>query len=68
VQSSWLDEDGRLYLLTSLGMGLVHTADMALAADAVEQGRWAPEAAARGDLPQRFGFVRRPATAIATGA
>ena len=32
-----LDEAGRLYLVTDLGAGLVHTADMALAAEAVEQ-------------------------------
>ncbi len=60
VQSSWLDEDGRLYLLTDLGMGLVHTADMSLAADAVEQGRWTPGELRAGELPQRFGFVRQP--------
>ena len=60
VQSSWLDEDGRLYLLTDLGMGLVHTADMSLAADAVEAGRWTPAALRAEELPQRFGFIRRP--------
>ncbi|HEY8877222.1 MAG TPA: DUF2946 family protein [Roseateles sp.] len=60
VQSSWLDEAGRLYLLTDLGLGLVHTADMSLAADAVEAGRWTPENLRADELPQRFGFVRRP--------
>jgi len=60
VQSSWLDEEGRLYLLTELGMGLVHTADMGLAADAVEAGRWVPQELLANELPQRFGFVRRP--------
>jgi hypothetical protein len=60
VQSSWLDEKGRLYLLADLGIGLVHTADMALAADAVEAGRWTPEELHADELPQRFGFVRRP--------
>lgn len=63
VQASGLDEAGRLYLLTDLGVGLVHTADMALAADAVEQGRWAPDDWVAADLPTRFGFVRRPAPA-----
>ena len=65
VQSIWLDEGGRLYLATDLGAGLVHTADMALAAEAVEQGRWAPGELANADLPRRFGFVRRPAPAAA---
>lgn len=60
VQASGLDEDGRLYLFTDLGPGLVHTADMALAADAVEQGRWAPDELRADELPQRFGFVREP--------
>lgn len=63
VQSSWLDEAGHLYLLTDLGVGLVHTADMGLAADAVEQGRWAPEALAADSLALRFGFVRHPGPA-----
>ena len=61
MQSSWLDEDGRLYLLTDLGLGLVHTADMSSAADAVEQGRWTPQEFRSSELPRRFGFVRRPA-------
>jgi hypothetical protein len=60
VQSSWLDEEGRLYLLTDLGLGLVHTADMGLAADTVEQGRWTPQEFLSSELPQRFGFVRQP--------
>jgi len=60
VASTWLDEAGRLYLLTDLGPGLVHTADMSLAADAVEQGRWTPGELTASALPQRFGFVRRP--------
>ncbi|MFT7776629.1 DUF2946 family protein [Roseateles sp.] len=60
VQSSCLDEEGRLYLLTDLGPGLVHTADMSLAADAVEQGLWSPQEARSSELPVRFAFVRRP--------
>ena len=61
VQSSWLDEAGHLYLATDLGAGLVHTADMDLAADAVERGRWVPQDLRADDLPQRFAFVRQPA-------
>jgi hypothetical protein len=60
VASSWLDEQGRLYLQTDLGFGLVHTADMGPAADAVEQGRWTPMELPSADMPQRFGFERRP--------
>ena len=60
VRASLLDEQGRLYLDTDRGVGLVHTADMALAADAVETGRWQPENVRADDLPSRFGFVRSP--------
>jgi hypothetical protein len=56
-----VDESGHLYLDSDLGLGLVHTLDMALAADAVEQGRWRPQEARADALPQRFGFVRSPA-------
>ena len=42
-ESCWLDEQGRLYLATHLGLGLVHTLDMELAADAVEAGIWQPQ-------------------------
>ena len=60
VQDSLLDESGRLYLVTDLGLGLVHTADMALAAEAVEAGRFTPVEMAADQLPTRFAFVRRP--------
>lgn len=60
VRASLLDEEGRLYLDTDRGIGLVHTADMALAADAVEAGRWQPEAVRVDELPARYGFVRSP--------
>ena len=60
VRSCVLDEQGRFYLETDLGLGLVHTLDMEQAADAVEQGRWTPQQFASTDLPARFGFVRNP--------
>ena len=56
-----LDEAGRVYLVTPLGLGLVHTQDVALVAEAVEQGRWSPEAVHVQELPERFGFVASPA-------
>lgn len=60
VQESLLDEHGHLYLVTELGFGLVHSADMALAADAVESGRWSPGDVLADDLPSRFGYVLSP--------
>ena len=55
-----LDEQGRLYLLTALGLGLVHTSDMVAAAERVEQGLWVPEAVESADLPALGGYVRSP--------
>ncbi|EYC49684.1 hypothetical protein AZ34_00475 [Hylemonella gracilis str. Niagara R] len=60
-----LDEAGRLYLHSSLGLGLVHTQDMSLAADLVEAGQWQPQAVQAAELPARYGFVRSPATVAA---
>jgi hypothetical protein len=65
VQSAWLDEAGRLFLqclLPSVGpaFGIVHTLDMAAAADAVEAGHWDPRPCCFDDLPARFGYVLRP--------
>lgn len=60
VQRALLDEAGRLYLDTDLGLGLVHTMDMGQAADAVESGLWALQDCRSDDLPARFGFVRSP--------
>jgi len=59
--SAWLDERGRLFLATDLGLGLVHTLDMELAAGAVETGAWLPAEARFDTLPGRFGYVLRPA-------
>ena len=60
AQACFLDEQGRLYLVTEIGIGLIHTLDMEQAADAVEQGVWAPETIAADGVPARFGFVRSP--------
>lgn len=60
-----MDEAGHLYLHTSCGLGLVHTLDVALAADWIEQGRWSLRACARADLPARFGYVCSPQAMLA---
>lgn len=56
-----VDEQGRVYLDSDIGFGLVHTLDVAQAADAIEQGIWVPESMQSQDLPQRFGYVCSPA-------
>jgi hypothetical protein len=60
VQSAYADESGWVYLKTNLGIGLVHTQDMELAANRIEQGRWALHEIQRSQLPQQFGFVKSP--------
>ena len=60
VQRCVLDEQGRLYLETDLGFGLVHTQDMTHAADAIEQGLWVPQTLQAAELPGRFVYVRSP--------
>ena len=61
--SSWLDEHGRVFVATDLGLGIVHTLDMNLAADAVEAGHWTPRDCRFDELPARFGYRLRPAPA-----
>jgi Protein of unknown function (DUF2946) len=60
TQDCLLDESGRLYLATEVGVGLVHSADMALAADWIEDGRWSPVSMDHAALTKRWGFVRQP--------
>ena len=60
VLSCWLDEHGRLFLDCDIGFGLVHTADMGPAADAVEQGRWRPQTMAFAEMAGRFGYRPEP--------
>ena len=55
-----VDELGHAYLHTDLGLGLVHTMDMVLLAQALDEARWSVETVMRADLPQRFGYVRHP--------
>jgi hypothetical protein len=57
---TWLDEHGRLYARCAQGLGLVHSLDMALAAQAVEQGHWQPQTLAFAAFEQRFGYQRQP--------
>lgn len=60
VQRCLLDEHGLLYLWAETGLGLVHTQDMGLAADALELGRWQVQDVEQTQLPTQFGFVKSP--------
>ena len=65
VQDVWVDERGRVFLQTDRGLGLVHTLDMGLAADAVEAGRWVPQPLQSAELPAREGYLLSPQAAQA---
>lgn len=60
-----VDAQGRLYLATALGVGLVHSMDVALAAEAVESGRWPLQEVNASDLPARYRYVPNPQARIA---
>lgn len=61
VRACLVDEGGRLYLETDLGLGLVHTQDIVQASELVESGAWQPHSVQADALPARYGFVRSPA-------
>jgi hypothetical protein len=64
VRSAWVDESGRLFLDSDLGLGIVHTQDMLDAARAVEAGLWQPTPMAFAAMAPRFGHVLRPAAEV----
>lgn len=66
VDEALIDEAGRLYLATDIGVGLVHSLDVQLAVPAVEAGLWQPREVRADELPARFGFQRAPQPARAS--
>ncbi|MEN9416893.1 MAG: hypothetical protein RI988_513 [Pseudomonadota bacterium] len=60
LKSCWLDDEGRLFLECDIGLGLVHSLDMAVAVEAVEAGTWVPEEVPFAQMPARFGYVLTP--------
>lgn len=60
VKTAVIDDEGRVYLATDIGFGLVHTLDVEAAANAIEQGLWPLQEIPAARLPERFGFVRSP--------
>jgi hypothetical protein len=60
VKSAWLDENGRLFLNTDLGFGVVRSMDMDAAADAVEAGLWDPQEMLFADMPAKFEYLLAP--------
>jgi hypothetical protein len=60
VVQAYVDEQGRVYLQTSMGLGLVHTQDVHLAAAEIESGHWSLQEVSAAELPSRFGYVQSP--------
>lgn len=60
VRAAWLDEQGRLFLDSDAGFGIVRSMDMDAAADAVASGLWLPQPILFAELPARFGYLLSP--------
>ena len=60
-RETFVDEAGRLFLASDLGLGIVHTLDMNVASDLVERGVWKPQDARFDALVERFAFRLSPA-------
>jgi hypothetical protein len=61
VRACWLDDADRLFVDTELGLGLVHTQDMGVAADALEAGLWPePQLLPFAQFPAHFAYLLRP--------
>ena len=60
-----IDERGRLFVATELGLGIVHTLDMEAAAEAVESGAWTPQEEPFAALVERFGYRLEPRASAA---
>jgi hypothetical protein len=63
AEGCWIDERERLYLSTPIGLGLVHSLDVGVAAEAVERGWWLPREVRFDELPRRFGYQLVPVPA-----
>jgi hypothetical protein len=60
VKSCLLDAQGRVYLVADQGLGLVHTLDVAIVAQALEEGVWVMQEVCVEELPVRYHFVKSP--------
>ncbi|HWK84056.1 MAG TPA: DUF2946 family protein [Caldimonas sp.] len=65
AQEAIVDESGRLFVATDIGLGIVHTLDMETAAEAVESGAWATREARFDALVEAFGYRLSPAASRA---
>lgn len=66
VQHAVLDDLGRLYLMSDLGLGIVHAQDMWDASERLSRGEWALHETSAQDLPGRYGYNRSPEATLPT--
>jgi hypothetical protein len=55
-----MDETGRVYLHTDLGLGLVHTMDVNTVAQALERGTWRMVEILSAEMPQKYHYIQSP--------
>lgn len=55
-----VDEEGRVYLSTHNGLGLVHSQDVGVAADALSANHWEQKKMRASELERTYGFVKSP--------
>ena len=55
-----MDETGRVYLHTDLGLGLVHTMDVNTVAQALERGTWRMIEIQGAEMPQKYHYIQSP--------
>ncbi len=60
ASAAFVDEAGRLFLASELGLGLMHTLDMEAASEAVESGVWTIRDETFAALVERFAFRLQP--------
>lgn len=65
IRGALADEQGRLFLDTTLGFGVVRSPDMLAAVDAMEALGWPLEECRFETLPKRYGYVLQPHAAQA---
>jgi hypothetical protein len=58
---AFVDQHGRVFLVTDLGFGIVHTLDMGAAGDAIERAIWRTQEVAFEALVDRFAVRLSPA-------
>jgi hypothetical protein len=60
MQRCYVDAQGRVYLETDLGFGLLHTQDVLHAASYIEEGLWVPNDLDAKHMAEQFGYVCSP--------